>query len=413
MAEIIANTISLNKLSEATYRKLNARIEATVRARVAPAVAIAIFHNDMPILDGAWGWHDPDAKNFPVHTSSLFDLASLTKIYTSLAFFSLVTEEKISLHARLVDVIPEFGKISPRPIDGGQDPFSKEVLPVDDRFKGQTVNPSEVTFFHLLTHTAGLPAWREVFSVADAPVEPPQPDPVSRAERWSRAVERLCQFSFVGFPETGVRYSDVGMMLLGEAVSRLHGTPSKLDEAIKARVLMDKLRHTMFMPLYNKVQRHQIVPTEMDATWRKRRVWGEVHDENACGVGGVAGHAGLFATAQDVALLGNFYLNHVERILKIDPELAMAATELQAQTDDMRRGLGWLLKTEVGSIAGDKFSPTSYGHSGFTGTTLWIDPQANLVVALLTNSVWAGRESEGTYELRRDVHDIIREGLIS
>ncbi|MDQ7034870.1 MAG: serine hydrolase domain-containing protein [Anaerolineae bacterium] len=224
-----------------------------------------------------------------------------------------------------------------------------------------------------MTHTAGLPAWRDVFSVADAPLEPPQPDTISRAERWSRALERLCQFSFVGFPESGVRYSDVGMMLLGEAVSRLHGTPGKLDEAIKARVLTDKLRHTMFTPLYNKVLHHQIVPTEMDATWRKRRVWGEVHDENACGAGGIAGHAGLFATAHDVALLGNFYLNHVERILKIDPELALAATELQAQTDDLRRGLAWLLKAPVGAMVGDRFSPSSYGHSGFTGTTLWID----------------------------------------
>ncbi|MDQ7034871.1 MAG: serine hydrolase domain-containing protein [Anaerolineae bacterium] len=134
-------------MSETTYRKLNARIEETVRARVAPAVAIAIFHNDMSILDVAWGWHDPDTKNFPVHTSSLFDLASLTKIYTSLAFFSLITEEKISLHSRLVDVIPEFGNLSSRAIDGGQDPFSKEVLPVDERFKGQSVNPSDVTFF--------------------------------------------------------------------------------------------------------------------------------------------------------------------------------------------------------------------------------------------------------------------------
>jgi serine-type D-Ala-D-Ala carboxypeptidase len=413
MAEIVATTISLNKIPEAAYRKLHSRVEAAVRARVAPAIAIAVFHNDMPVLNGAWGWIDPDTKNFPVHTSSLFDLASLTKIYTSLAFFSLVTEEKVSLHGRVADVIPEFGKINPRPINGGQDPFTKEPLPVEPELQGQTVSPKEVTFFHLLTHTSGLPAWRDVFSVADAPVEPPMPDPMSRIERWSLAIDRICQFPFVGFPESGVQYSDIGLMLLGEAVSRLHGTPGKVDEAIKARVLSDKLRHTMFNPLYNKIMHHEIVPTEMDVSWRKRRIWGEVHDENAAGVGGVAGHAGMFATAHDVALMGNFYLNHAERMLKIDPELAIAATELQAQTEDVRRGLGWALKAEEGAMCGDRFSPLSYGHSGFTGTTLWIDPQANLVVALLTNAVWAGRDKEGIYELRREVHDMIHEGLVS
>jgi serine-type D-Ala-D-Ala carboxypeptidase len=99
-------------------------------------------------------------------------------------------------------------------------------------------------------------------------------------------------------------------------------------------------------------------------------------------------------------------------MLKIDPELAMAATELQAQTEEVRRGLGWALKAEEGAMCGDRFSPFSYGHSGFTGTTLWIDPQANLVVALLTNAVWAGREKEGIYELRREIHDLIHEGLV-
>jgi CubicO group peptidase (beta-lactamase class C family) len=414
MSEIVATTVSLNKLSESTYRKLNSRVEAAVRARIAPSTAIAVFHKDMPILNSAWGWTDPETKNSPLHTAGLFDLASLTKLYTTMAFFTLVTDEKVSLHGRLVDVIPEFGKVSPRPIDGGQDPFTKEPLPVDAAFKGQKVNPREVTFFQLLTHTSGLPAWRDVFSVAPAPAEPPQTEKVERAERWSKALERLYEFNFVGFPETGVRYSDVGMMLLGEVVSRLHGNSGKLDEAIKQRVLRDKLRDTLFNPLYNRIPRHEIAPTEMDVTWRKRRIWGEVHDENASGVGGVSGHAGLFATAQDVALFGNFYLNHAERMLKIDPELAIAATELQAQTEDVRRGLGWALKSEKGAMAGDRFHPTSYGHSGFTGTTLWIDPQANLVVALLTNRVWGGRDDvDSIHQLRRDVHDIIHEGLVS
>ena len=412
MAEIIASHVRLNKLPEATYRQLTTRIETAVRDRIAPAVALAIFHQDTPVADAAWGWLDPDTKQLPTHVASFFDLASVTKLYTTTAFFTLVTEEKVSLYTPLVNVIPEFGENAPRSIDGGQDPHSKAPLPVDEMFKGQTVDPAQVTFFHLLTHTSGLPAWRDVYTVAEAPIEPPQPDPIGRDERWSRAVKALCKYPFVGQPETGVRYSDIGMMLLGEAVSRLHGTPGRLDEAIKARVLTDKLRHTLYNPMYNGIQRHEIAPTENDPTWRKRRIWGEVHDENADGVGGVAGHAGLFAMAQDVALFGNFWLNHVDSILKIDPELAGAATELQAQTENNLRGLGWLLKSPQDSSAGDKFHASSYGHTGFTGTMLWIDPKANLVVAMLTNRVWIGREVEGIHELRRDVNDIIHEGLV-
>jgi len=413
VTEIVANHVRLNKLPEAAYRQLAARIETAVRERVAPAVALAVFHEDMPVLDAAWGWLDPDDKQFPTHVDSFFDLASVTKLYTATAFFTLVTEEKVSLQTPLVDVIPEFGETTPRPIEGGQDPHSKERLPAEAEFKGQTVNPQEVTFFHLLTHTSGLAPWRDVYNVAEAPIEPPQPDSLGRDERWSRTLKMLCNYPFVGFPETGVRYSDIGMMLLGEAVSRLHGTPGKLDEAIKARVLTDKLRHTLYNPMYNGIQRHEIAPAENDSTWRKRRVWGEVHDENACGAGGVAGHAGLFAMARDVALFGNFWLNHAGHILKIDPELAGAATELQAQTGNEMRGLGWLLKSPEDSSAGEKFHSSSYGHTGFTGTSLWIDPRAKLVVALLTNRVWIGREVEGIHELRRNIHDIIREGLVT
>lgn len=407
MSETIPNSVKQSKLTDAAMRALNQHINAAVETGETPAVSIAVFHKDAPVLEAAWGWLDPETKEKPVQNDTLFDLASVTKLYTTVAFLSLLGEEKVGLYQAVVDVLPEFGKTAPRAIDGGQDPHSKERLPTPDEVKGKHVNPHAVNFFHLLTHTSGLPPWRDVFSVAPAPHEPPQQDPHSRHERWTKGYEAICGYNFVGEVDTIVRYSDIGLMLLGEATARLHDGTSDLQNAILARVLGDRYQRTSFNPLYAGFNRDEIAPTEIDATWRKRRVWGEVHDENASGVGGVAGHAGLFSTAFEVALFGNIWLNHAEKMLHIDPEIAGASVELQAQTGAEVRGLGWMLKSPEESSAGDKFSMASYGHTGFTGTSLWIDPKEKLVVAMLTNRVYNGRERMGIRPLRRAVHDVI------
>lgn len=409
MSTSIANNIVLNKLPKHALNRLTKRITIAVNERVAPSVTMAIFQHDRLILNAAWGWIDPDERTLPTQADTLFDLASVTKLYTTLAFLSLLSEGKVQLDSPLMEFVPEFIEQDPRSISGGQDPHSKERLSTPDNLVGRKVNPADVTCFQLLTHTSGLPLWRDVYTVAEAPVTPPNIDPISRQERWSRAVGKLCNYPFVGFPASDVRYSDVGLMLLGEVVSRLHSQSGELDKAIKDRILKEQLSNTLFNPMYKDYRREQIAPTELDTTWRKRRVWGEVHDENANGVGGVAGHAGLFSTAFEVATFGNFWLNHTESILGINREIAHEAVQLQAQSGSEVRGLGWMLKSEKNSSAGDKFSPQSYGHTGFTGTSLWIDPEENLVVALLTNRVYAGREKIGIHDLRRDIHDIIAE----
>ncbi len=407
MSEAVATDVSLNKLPQLVYDALNDRISQAVNEIIAPSVALSIFHYDAPIFNSAWGWLDPETRQLPTQTSTLFDLASLTKLYTTIAFLSLITDEKVYLHSPIVSIIPEFGKSGLRGIDGGQDPHTKEHLAIDDGLSGQMVDPSIISCFQLLTHTSGLPPWRDVYTLADAPVTPPEIDLLSQPERWALALQRLTTYKFVNHPELEIRYSDIGLMLLGEIVSRLHSHSGELDKAISERVLKDRFPNTLFNPLYSGYTKEQIAPTEMDVTWRKRRVWGEVHDENANGLGGIAGHAGLFSTAFEVALLGNIWLNHSEKLLNIDPELAGASVELQAQTANDLRGLGWMLKSPSNSSAGDKFSAKSYGHTGFTGTSLWIDPEEKLVVALLTNRVYAGREQPGIHDLRRDIHDII------
>ncbi len=404
--------LKIDRLSPAARRALEAVVQRHL-GDTFPALALTVVRDGAVWLNEAWGWIDPDSRQLPVQPDSLFDLASVSKLFTASAFLSLVSQGLVALEDRLVDVVPEFGESGPRPLDGGQDPHTKARLPTPDALRGQTADPSRVTFRQLLTHTSGLAPWRDVFNAAGpAPLPPDRTDLVSPQERWANALRALCTYPLVGQPGDGVvRYSDLGFMLLGEAVSRLHGTPGALDVVIRERVLEPlRLESLVFNPLQHGRARTAIPPTENDPTWRGRRCWGEVHDENACGVGGVAGHAGLFGSARDVAALGQAWLERDPR-LGISPDVMRAATQEHAATDGMRRGLGWMLKAPEDSSAGDRFSPDSYGHTVFTGTSLWIDPRRALVVACLTNRVYPGRDKPGIHDFRRAAHDLLAEAV--
>lgn len=411
IAEPSPNRI-VNTLSAAGSQCLTDAIQAHLGTTF-PALALTVIHAGEVRLNMGWGWIDPDTQAYPVEPDSLFDLASVTKLFTTTAFLSLVSQDVIGLDDPLVWAIPEFNGGGPRPLDGGQDPHTKESLPTPDSARGQRADPTRVTFRQLLTHTSGLAPWRDVYCAAGpTPLPPDQDDPVSRKKRWLNALDALCSYPFVGQPGEGVvRYSDLGLMLLGEATARLHGDPGALDLAIRRRVLDPLgLSSVVFNPLRHGQPRHTIAPTEDDPDWRGRRCWGEVHDENACGAGGVAGHAGLFGTARDVAALGQAWLDGDPR-LGVTPEVRREAVREHAETDGMRRGLGWMLKARADASCGDRFSADSYGHTGFTGTSLWIDPVRRLVVACLTNRVYPGRDKPGIHTFRRAIHDAICDAI--
>ena len=384
-----------------------------------PSCTVCVSHHGDVIYEGAWGSIDPDARTIPVTTGTLFDLASVTKLFTTTAFLSLMSAGRVALDDPLVSVVPEFGSVAPRPIEGGQDPHTRQRQPTPPDQAGKAVDPASITFRHLLTHTSGLAPWRDVYSAAgEAPPPPDQPmTPEVRRRRWHRALAALTTYPFVAPPDGVVRYSDIGLMLLGEAVTRLDGS-GDLEQAIQRRVVQPLGVDADGAILFNPVRDHGraqagIAPTEDDPTWRQRRVWGEVHDENCCGLGGVTGHAGLFGTARAVAALGQRWLHDVGAF-GITSDIAQQATMLQIDSAGTRRGLGFALKAASDAMAGDRMSQRAYGHSGFTGTTLWIDPEAEVVVALLTNSVYYGRHSQGyanTHGFRRAVHDAVMEQI--
>jgi CubicO group peptidase (beta-lactamase class C family) len=406
----------IQTFSPAVLDSLEILFSSAHLGRTFPAATLTVIQKGEVRLNAAWGWIDPETRSLPVQPDTLFDLASVTKLFTTSAFLSQVSAGCVRLDDPLVTIIPEFGVSGPRPLDGGQDPHTKVQLPTPEEVRGQTADPARVTFYHLLTHTSGLAPWRDVFNAAGpAPMPPGQRDPLPRQKRWTNALKALCGYPFVGQPgQPGlgvVRYSDLGLMLLGEAVSRLQDAPGKLDTVLQTLLFKPLgLESLVYNPLLKGRDRSNIAPTEDDPGWRKRRCWGEVHDENACGVGGVAGHAGLFGTARDVAALGQAWLERDPR-LKIDPNLMQSATQEHEETGGMRRGLGWMLKAHEDSSAGDLFSPDSYGHTGFTGTSLWIDPRRGLVVACLTNRVYPGRGQEGIHGFRRSLHDLIAKAV--
>jgi len=372
-----------------------------------PSCSLAVLFKGQPVAHGAWG----ESEGTAACTDTLFDIASISKLFTTTVFLRCVSSGLVGLDDALCTVLPAFVQSGSRPVEGGQDPHTLKRHVLELELSGQSVDPRRVTFRHLLTHTSGLPAWRDVFAIAGSVPHPPEAKrPLEGDARWSQALPAIYNYPFIAQPGQHVVYSDIGFMLLGQAVQVLCSQP--LDQVIEAQVLSPlALERTMFNPVNSgRATLAQTAPTEMDLRWRQRRVWGEVHDENACGLGGVAGHAGLFATAMEVARFGQAWMDAPEQ-LGVDAELAAQAKTEQAVTDDVRRGLGFVIKSRDNASAGDRFSEDTFGHTGFTGTTLWVDPQRQCVVSCLSNGVYLGRASHAPHAFRRELHDLLAQSL--
>lgn len=361
---------------------------------ITPSAQLVIRHEGAVAHDVAMGSLDPETKSRPVDHETLYDLASVTKLFSATAFMTLVEEGKISIDDPVKTVLPEFSGARPiqpyeNPLDWGKMVSVPPLAEGEKRgAKANTVDADQVTFRNLLIHNSGLPAWRAFKD---------QPDADSAI--------RLALETFFSYPlGERVVYSDVGLILLGLAVSRLAGSP--LNAVISERVTQPLGLSAHFQPAAPLSSIQNFAPTEF-CKWRGRRIVGEVHDESAWRLGGVAGHAGMFAHARDVAKFGQSFLD--ASVLKRETIVEM--TRLQAEFNDVRRGLGFALWSPDPEASSHPFSPSTYGHTGFTGTCLWIDPKRQLVVAFLTNEVYNGRENRGIADLRVQVHRAIVESV--
>ncbi|HEV2250529.1 MAG TPA: serine hydrolase domain-containing protein [Candidatus Limnocylindria bacterium] len=297
---------------------------------------------------------DPDAPpDAPCTASAIFDLASLTKLATTALVLSFVRERALSLETPLRALVPDFR--------GGR--------------------KDEVTLRHVLLHTAGLtwwlPLWAESHSIEEAV--------------WRAAQEPLAQ-------DLGTYvYSDLGYIMLTGGLATVGG--GGFDALVAERVIGPVEAATLRFPPEAPTA---CAATELDPSLGRGRIRGTVHDENAHAMGGIAGHAGLFGTAADVAALARIFRDGAV----IGNDLAALARTEHAKGDNVRRGLGLALRAPVGPLTSERWSRESYGHTGFTGTSLWIDPVNDLTVVLLTNRVYFGRANDDAmYRFRIAVHE--------
>jgi len=250
-----------------------------------------------------------------------------------------------------------------------------------------------VTVANLLTHSSGLEGWAPLYK---------------EVRGKDQFLQKVVAMDLAYPPGTKSVYSDLGFFLLGEVLERVAGEP--LDAFVTRRVFEPLgMKSTMFCPSRDLVS--CIPPTERDA-WRGRVVQGEVHDENAFALGGVAPHAGLFSTAGDLARFAQMLLDGgVYDHRRIVSRATVDRFTRPAGVPESARAYGWDTPHATSS-AGDMLSPRAFGHTGFTGTSMWIDPERKLFVILLTNRVHPTRENDTIRQVRRDVADAVVSGLV-
>ncbi len=305
-------------------------------------------------FERAYGQTRADRWARPVYADTLFDLASITKLFVSTLALIAVQEERITLDRPLVEWFAEW----------------------------KNTAHEAITLRMLLAHNSGMNSGADYRQLLEHDVA-------------RHALAR----DLVGKPGERVVYSDLGFIAVGELLQVVYGRSlSALMRAVAPGVE------------YRPAQTlSQSIPATEDDGWRGR-VQGVVHDEKAFLMGGVAGHAGLFGTANDVARLAEWYLSALRgRGTMLSDELARAATSEQAADPILRRGLGWALKTTDLNSCGPRFSMDAFGHTGFVGTCVWADPARDCSGVLLTNSVYFGRND--TRDLRAAFYDAVVEDI--
>jgi CubicO group peptidase (beta-lactamase class C family) len=312
-----------------------------------------------------------DAEAPDVGAGTVFDLASVTKVVATTTLAMLLYERgQLELQEPLAQSLPEFVALAP---------------------KHQQAWREAVTLRMLLAHSSGLPAYEKLFEFA-----------TTRGD----LIRAALTTPLLAPPGARAAYSDIGFILLGEAIERKAGMP--LDRFARQKIFMPlSMRQTRFNP--PEEWKPAIPPTEDDRKFRRRVIQGEVNDENASVMSGVSGHAGLFAPATDVASFAEWMLRGGWPIVKW--ETVKRFTRRESSPAGTTRALGWDTPSRPESSSGKLFSQASFGHLGFTGTSLWIDPHRQISVTLLTNRTWPDRSSQLIREVRPRVHDAIVRAL--
>jgi len=380
--------MALVSVGRRSFDGVAAVIAEAIAASAFPGAVILVAQQGEVLYHEAFGSRSIVPERTPMAVETVFDLSSLTKpLATTTAVMLLARQGKLRPDDRVTRFVPNFG--------------------VHGKFG--------VTVRHLLAHCSGLPAWRPFYEDV---VRGTQGRPNHLASRGARefVYEQIHRQQLECPPGTRSIYSDLGFLLLGELVELVAQAP--LDRVCHERIFRPLgLRSTGFVDLA-QLRRAKLAPVEEaiapteQCPWRQKVLCGEVHDDNAWAVGGVAGHAGLFSTAADVHALVCWL-----RACARGEDDALPAQLMQRfwtrdrTVPDSTWALGWDTPSSTGSSAGSRVSPRAVGHLGFTGTSLWIDLERDAHVILLTNRVHPDRHDERIRTVRPRVHDAVWEVL--
>jgi serine-type D-Ala-D-Ala carboxypeptidase len=369
---------------------IQAAMNQAVRDGVFPGAVVAVRVSGKMRCLAVSGQLSSEPSGNPVQVSTIYDLASLTKpLVTVTSVLVLIQEGQLQLDAAIKTILVEL--------------------------EGVAIGSASLR--DLLTHSAGLPGWRPFYERLEGKgIVPGGREPAAVRQ----AVLQLIRDEPLIYGRGDkCLYSDLGFMLLGFIVERVRG--SLLDQSFNEIVAKPlQAQPLLFTPtvaassqaITPRVDRSTIAPTEWDDR-RGRFLHGEVHDENAAAMGGVAGHAGLFGTAEAVLAVSGTWLNaHHGRSSMLDRGLAREFTRRQSHVPASSWALGWDTPSAPSS-SGSNFSPESFGHLGYTGTSLWIDPKRELEVVLLSNRVHLSRNNEAIRAFRPMIHDLVFQEFVS
>ena len=346
------------------FARAFAILEDAIRQQAFPCASIAVTHGEKLVARKALGrfTYGDSPRATP---ETVFDVASLTKVVATSTMAAIQHQRGwLALEAPLIEVMPEFS--------------------------GNDSRRSEVTLRMLLAHSSGLPAYEKLFL---------------RATTRDALLEEAFSVPLKHAPGTHSEYSDIGFILLGLGLERIAKQP--LDRFCQREIFGPLgMAATAFTP--PESWRSKVPPTADDRTFRKRIIQGEVQDENASVMEGVAGHAGLFSSAADLATFAHAMLSGSNPIL--GRETLATFSQRQSEPTGTSRALGWDTPSQP-SQSGRYFSPSSFGHLGYTGTSLWIDPDRQVSITLLTNRTWPDCTNQVIQQIRPRFHNVVIESL--
>lgn len=371
------------------WREVEQAFDDAVARGVIPGATVVVRRGRDIEFEGAFGFRSLAPERSPMHLGTVFDLSSLTKaLATTIAVMMLTRDGRLRLDDRVTRCFHNFG----------------------------VHNKTAVTFRHLLAHCSGLAAWRPFYQRVAQVEKSGRVNFMSSNGAKQFVFDEIHREKPEAPPGTKAIYSDLNFILLGETIEQVSGF--SLNRFCRDRIFRPlALRSTDFIDISHTRSRHlepvadMFAPTEICA-WRQRLLIGEVDDENAFAMGGVAGHAGLFAPVREVDLIAReLLLCHAGKSELVPQRIVSDFWTRDHAVPGSTWALGWDTPSAENSSAGRYFSPNAVGHLGFTGTSIWIEPEKQIAVSLLTNRIHPRRDNQAIREFRPRIHDLIMEAL--